>query len=81
MHGSHVTGFANTTTAMVKYLSEKSGATRNQLNLLPGYLDPADMRELGIQSVMFPDASELIGICFLARPLVLDAARVQKHCC
>jgi nitrogenase molybdenum-iron protein beta chain len=65
--GSHVTGFANMTTAMVKYLSEKSGATRNQLNLLPGYLDPADMRELkriagelGIQCVMFPDTSDVL---------------------
>jgi nitrogenase molybdenum-iron protein beta chain len=65
--GSHVTGFANMTTAMVKYLSERSGATRNQLNLLPGYLDPADMRELkriaaelGVKCVMFPDTSDVL---------------------
>lgn len=65
--GSHVTGFANMTTAMVKYFSKSTGATRNQLNLLPGYLDPADMRELkrlaaelGVQPVMFPDTSDVL---------------------
>ena len=62
--GSHITGFSNMTKAMVKYLAEKTGETRDQINVIPGWVDPADMRELkrlaaemGINIVMFPDTS------------------------
>ncbi|MCB1128835.1 MAG: nitrogenase molybdenum-iron protein subunit beta, partial [Verrucomicrobiae bacterium] len=65
--GSHVTGFANMTAAMARYLSERSGEVRDQLNLIPGYLDPADMREvkrlateIGARFVMFPDTSDVL---------------------
>jgi len=73
--GSHVTGFANMTAAMVKYLSESSGKTEaqlsedRQLNLIPGFIDPADMRELkritkemGVKIVMFPDTSGVLDL-------------------
>src|SRR5512134_1068561 len=33
--GSHVTGFASMTTAMVRYLAETSGSPLTQLNLIP----------------------------------------------
>jgi nitrogenase molybdenum-iron protein beta chain len=65
--GSHITGFANMTKAMVRYLSERTGETRNQINLIPGFVDPADMRELkriasemGVHIVMFPDTSDVL---------------------
>jgi len=73
--GSHITGFANMTTAMVRYLSESSGRTEAQLreepqiNLIPGFIDPADMRELkritremGVKTVMFPDTSGVLDL-------------------
>ncbi len=73
--GSHVTGFANMVTGMVKYLSESSGKTEAQLkedaqlNILPGWLDPADMREIkrianamGVKYVMFPDTSGVLDL-------------------
>jgi nitrogenase molybdenum-iron protein beta chain len=67
--GSHVTGFANMTTAMVRYLSEKHGHRPFQLNLIPGFLDPADIRELkrildamGINSIVFPDTSGVLDL-------------------
>ena len=44
--GSHITGFSNMVVAMVKYLSEKSGETKDQINVIPGFVDPSDMREL-----------------------------------
>ena len=44
--GSHVTGFSNMTVAMVKYLSEKTGEPKDQINVIPGFVDPADMREI-----------------------------------
>lgn len=65
--GSHVTGFSNMTTAMVKYLSEKTGETKDQLNVIPGFVDPSDMRELKrlagelkVNIVMFPDTSDVL---------------------
>lgn len=73
--GSHITGFASMVTAMVKYLAESTGLTdaqrreNGQINLIPGYIDPADMRELkrivtamGVKSVMFPDTSGVLDL-------------------
>lgn len=67
--GSHVTGFANMTSAMVKYFSERTGQTRRQLNLVPGFVDPADMREIkrlaaamGVSTVLFPDTSDVLDL-------------------
>jgi nitrogenase molybdenum-iron protein beta chain len=67
--GSHITGFANMTSALVRYLSEKSGYVRNQLNIIPGFVDPSDMRELkrllkemGVSFVMFPDTSDVLDL-------------------
>ncbi len=65
--GSHVTGFANMTRAMVDYFSEKTGAAKNQINIIPGWVEPSDMREikrlareLGIKIVLFPDTSDVL---------------------
>jgi nitrogenase molybdenum-iron protein beta chain len=65
--GSHITGFSNMTVAMVKYLAEKTGETRDQINVIPGWVDPSDMRELkrlaaevGVNIVMFPDTSDVL---------------------
>jgi len=65
--GSHITGFSNMTAAMVKYLAEKTGNTRDQINVIPGWVDPSDMRELkrlaaelGVNIVMFPDTSDVL---------------------
>ncbi|MEI7732485.1 MAG: nitrogenase molybdenum-iron protein subunit beta [Verrucomicrobiota bacterium] len=67
--GSHITGFANMTTAMVKYFAERTSNPRNQINLVPGFIDPADMRELkrlssamGVKVVMFPDTSDVLDL-------------------
>jgi nitrogenase molybdenum-iron protein beta chain len=66
--GSHVTGFSNMVTSITKYLAEKSGGeTLNQINLIPGYVEPSDMRELkrltklmGVSAVMLPDTSDVL---------------------
>jgi nitrogenase molybdenum-iron protein beta chain len=67
--GSHVTGFASMTTAMVKYFSEKIPLLQARINLIPGYVDPADMRELkrltqamGVKTIMFPDTSDVLDL-------------------
>lgn len=65
--GSHVYGFANMVSAMVNYLSEHKGEVLNQVNVIPGFVEPADMRELkrlsqlmGVSIVLFPDTSNVL---------------------
>ncbi len=73
--GSHVTGFANMTRSMVTYFSESTGSSKNQINVIPGWVEPSDMREIkritglmGIKTVLFPDTSD-----------VLDTPLTGKH--
>ncbi len=72
--GSHITGFANMTKSFVDYFSE-NGSRNDQLNIVSGWLEPGDMREikkiastLGVKIVLFPDTSD-----------VLDAPQIGKH--
>ena len=65
--GSHVTGFANMTKAMVDYFAEKEKRKNKVVNLIPGFVEPADMSEIrrlatemGIVSILFPDTSRVL---------------------
>ncbi|NOZ04345.1 MAG: nitrogenase molybdenum-iron protein subunit beta [FCB group bacterium] len=73
--GSHVTGYANMVAGMVKYFSESTGRYRDQINIIPGWIEPSDMREIkriakemGVKIILFPDTSD-----------VLDAPQKGKH--
>jgi nitrogenase molybdenum-iron protein beta chain len=73
--GSHVTGFSNMTKALVTYFADPAAEKSNKINLIPGWVEPSDMRELkclahkmGIETVMYPDTSD-----------VLDAPQTGKH--
>ncbi len=73
--GSHVTGFANMVKGMVDYLAESTGQAQRQVNIIPGWVEPGDMRELkrlademGIETILFPDTSD-----------VLDAPQTGTH--
>ena len=65
--GSHVTGFANMTKAMVDYFAASTGKKEDRINIIPGYVEPADMEEikrmaleLGIRTILFPDTSNVL---------------------
>ncbi|MCZ0861348.1 nitrogenase molybdenum-iron protein subunit beta [Methanocorpusculum sp. MG] len=66
--GSHITGFSNMTNAMVTYFAEASVPQKeNFANIIPGFVNPADMREIkrlteamGISSILFPDTSGVV---------------------
>ncbi|MFZ2445125.1 MAG: nitrogenase component 1 [Syntrophobacteraceae bacterium] len=65
--GTHVTGFATMTRAMVDYFAESTGKKKEQINIIPGYVEPSDMEELkriaaemGIRTIMFPDTSNVL---------------------
>lgn len=73
--GSHITGFSNMTRSMVNYFALASGNKEKQINIIPGFVEPSDMRqiksiadEMGINTVMFPDTSG-----------VLDAPQTGRH--
>ncbi len=65
--GSHVTGFATMTKAMVDYFAEPAAEPADQVNIIPGYVEPADMAEikriaeaLSVKAVVFPDTSGVL---------------------
>ncbi|HWP96761.1 MAG TPA: nitrogenase molybdenum-iron protein subunit beta [Syntrophomonadaceae bacterium] len=65
--GSHVTGFSNMVKAMVKYLAENNQMPNGKVNIIPGFVNPGDMREIkrilqvmGVGYIMFPDTSGVL---------------------
>ncbi len=65
--GSHVTGFSNMTKAMVDYFAVSTGKKEDCINIVPGYVEPADMEEikrvageLGVRTILFPDTSNVL---------------------
>ncbi len=65
--GSHVTGFANMVKGMVKYLAVNSSVPNGKINIIPGFVNPGDMREMkrmmkaaGAEFIMFPDTSGVL---------------------
>lgn len=65
--GSHITGFANMVEGMVKYLAKNTDKKNGKINIIPGFVGPADMREIkrlfeamDIPYTMFPDTSGVL---------------------
>jgi nitrogenase molybdenum-iron protein beta chain len=73
--GSHVTGFSNMCFGIVDHFAESTGTKGEHVNILPGWVEPSDMREMrrlatemGVPVVIAPDTSD-----------VLDAPMTGKH--
>jgi nitrogenase molybdenum-iron protein beta chain len=73
--GSHITGFSNMVKGLVEYFAEPSTTKNQKVNIIPGWMEPCDYREvkrltamMGVESIMFPDTSD-----------VLDAPMTGKH--
>jgi nitrogenase molybdenum-iron protein beta chain len=67
--GSHITGFASMVQSMVRHLTSRAGEKHGKINLIPGFTDPTDMRELkrlaremGVSIIMFPDTSDVLDL-------------------
>ncbi len=63
-YGSHITGFSNMVSGFIRYLSKSSGTKNGKVALIPGFVNPGDMREMkrlakemGINYTMLPDTS------------------------
>lgn len=64
--GSHVTGFSNMVKAMTD-MAEPTGKKNGKINIIPGWVEPADMEELkrltamvGAKTILFPDTSGVL---------------------
>lgn len=62
--GSHITGFSSMVAGFIKYLSESTGNKTNRMCVIPGFVNPGDMREMkrllslmGIEFTMLPDTT------------------------
>ena len=65
--GSHITGFSNMVTGFINYLSKSTGVKNGKLCLIPGFVNPGDMREMkrllklmGIEYTMLPDTTGVV---------------------
>ena len=65
--GSHVTGYENMLEAFVKYFSFNTNEKVRQVNLLSGWVEPSDMREIKrmakimkVPNVLLPDTSDVV---------------------
>lgn len=65
--GSHITGYANMVMGMVSYFAQKTSVPNYQVNLISGWVEPSDMREIKriakkmqANTIMFPDTSGIL---------------------
>jgi nitrogenase molybdenum-iron protein beta chain len=63
-YGSHITGFSNMVAGFIRYLSKTSGKKNGKVAIMPGFVNPGDMREMkriaaemGVTYTMLPDTS------------------------
>ena len=73
--GSHITGFSNMVKSIVDYYAQPCDKKNKTINVIPGWVEPSDMREIkrlanvmGINTILFPDTSG-----------VLDTPQTGKH--
>jgi nitrogenase molybdenum-iron protein beta chain len=73
--GSHITGYSNMLSGFVKYFPQQMGPKRNTINIISGWVEPSDMREIkriaremGVRIILLPDTSD-----------VMDAPMTGKH--
>ncbi|MDR1672328.1 MAG: nitrogenase molybdenum-iron protein subunit beta [Bacteroidales bacterium] len=65
--GTHITGYSNQLSALVKFFSTATHKKRNVVNLVAGWMEPSDMREIKriasimeARTIMFPDMSGVL---------------------
>ncbi len=65
--GSHVTGFSNMVKGIAKGFAVKTGKKNGRVNIIPGWVEPADMEEvkrlaalMGLDIILFPDTSGVL---------------------
>ncbi|BCZ47481.1 nitrogenase molybdenum-iron protein subunit beta [Clostridium gelidum] len=65
--GSHITGFSNMVTGFINGLSKTTGVKNGKMCVIPGFVNPGDMREMkrmlklmGVDFTMIPDTTGVL---------------------
>jgi nitrogenase molybdenum-iron protein beta chain len=65
--GTHITGYSNQVSAFVKFFSTATPKKKNVVNLVAGWMEPSDMREIKriakvmeTRTILFPDMSGVL---------------------
>jgi nitrogenase molybdenum-iron protein beta chain len=65
--GTHITGYSNQVAAMVKFFSTATPKKKNVINLVAGWMEPSDMKEIKrlaqvmeARTIMFPDMTDVL---------------------
>jgi nitrogenase molybdenum-iron protein beta chain len=65
--GTHITGYSNQLSAFVKFFSTSTQRKRNVVNIIAGWMEPSDMREIKriaremeARIILFPDMSGVL---------------------
>nr|WP_321374366.1 nitrogenase component 1 [uncultured Bacteroides sp.] len=65
--GTHITGYSNQVAAMVKFFSTATPKKKNVVNMVAGWMEPSDMREIKrlaqvmeARTIMFPDMTGVL---------------------
>jgi nitrogenase molybdenum-iron protein beta chain len=65
--GTHITGYANQVASFIKFFSTATPKKRNVINLVAGWMEPSDMREIKriasvmeARTILFPDMSGVL---------------------
>ncbi len=65
--GSHITGYSNQLAAFVKFFSTATPRKKNVVNIVAGWMEPSDMREIKrvakemeARIILFPDMSDVL---------------------
>lgn len=65
--GTHITGYSNQLAAMVRFFSTSTPKKKNVVNLVAGWMEPSDMREikrlalvLEARTILFPDMTGVL---------------------
>ena len=65
--GTHITGYSNQVASFIKFFSTATPKKRNVVNLIAGWMEPSDMREIKriasvmeARTILFPDMSGVL---------------------
>jgi len=65
--GTHITGYSNMVSGLIRYFSTATPKKKNVINLVAGWMEPSDMREIKrlakemeTRTILFPDMSDVL---------------------
>jgi len=84
--GTHITGYANQISAFIKFFATATPKKRNVVNLVAGWMEPSDMREIKriaaqmeARVILFPDMSGVLDTPMTGKMTMFPAGGVTQQ--